>query len=1084
MTVSKHFEFPLWATPFQDSFSSEIKARGKAYFNAGKVTILRSDNESLDAVVKGSRPYLVKISRDSDGNGTDDDLHVSCTCPHFSQGYLCKHLYATLLAAGERSSSHSGALDRLHVVDKKKHWRDLLRLPAPSSSSPDIAYSNSGGDWKISYHLDLDKYGLLVSAFKQRILKNGQPGKQLTCVQANILDIPNLSAVDRRVLEALASLQSISSLRQRDYWRARNRNAGLDDVLVDRFGARTLLPDLAETGRCTFRMRGKRLADPLRLGTPTDATVDYELDTASLALESHSLGYIPVVVAAGERIPLAEIQVRFLERPLYFVHKERLYRLPDVDADWIDSLREVEFRIQVPKSEARDLYLAGTESSGPTISIPEELAPTLIGMDPPVPCLELDPPSVGEAISARLFLEYSGKEIDARDTRPALLDVDSWTRIERQPVEEALLKQRLLQVGVEEVEAGFILPGESLFDALETLEPLMEAGWRVRGRDKRVLAKGECAQVRITSSGVDWFDLEGDVSFDDVIIPLPKVVRAWLRGETSITLDDGRVGVLPRGWLDQYGSRLGLGVSTKVKAKEDGSLHFHNAHALILDELIEQADVSRVGTDFSDFRRRLKSFEGVCAPSVPQTLCGALRPYQCESLGWFDFLASFGFGGVLADDMGLGKTLSVLAWIALLCERNVDSPGPVLVVAPTSLVFHWQQEAERFCPSLRVLPYVGQKRLPLLDLIPSHDLIVTTYGVMRRDIMPLKDIMWRLVVLDESQAIKNPDAQTTKAARLLQAEQRICMTGTPLENKLDELWSQLNFLNPNVLGSRKDFDERFTKPVADGHEQAKSVLQALVKPFILRRTKKDVADDLPEKQESVLVCEPTPAQAKIYAKLRNHYRSEILSAIEADGLGRSKIKVIEGLLRLRQVACHPALVGEPKAGSGKLESMIERLSEVVSEGHKALVFSQFTKFLALIQERLNAIGIDPISLTGSTPLAKRKEHVETFQSPGGPPVFLISLKAGGVGLNLTAADYVFIMDPWWNPAAEAQAMDRAHRIGQTKTVFAYKLICKDTIDEQVLKLQDSKKDLARIIEHGTTSTIASLSRADLEALFS
>ncbi|WP_156921464.1 DEAD/DEAH box helicase [Desulfovibrio inopinatus] len=1079
-------DLPPWANSLKDQFAFETQMRGVTYFKAGKVTLLRADDESIDAVVKGTQPYIVKVVHgNSNAVGRNDDLHVSCSCPHFARGYLCKHLFATLLAAGENKAIQTSPRTRSTRRGETQDWRKLLRLPSEPTASSDIAFSNSGGDWKISYLLDFEWQQVSVTAVKQRILKNGQPGKQMSRVLANILDSDELPEVDRRVLEALVHIQHVSALKRRDYWGARNRNVGLHDLLIDRLTARTLFPDLAATGRCCFRAHGRRIADPLRLGSPMEAEITYEVDAASVTPGSKHLEYIPMIQLADEIIPFEQIKHRFLGRPLYLVYNERLYSLADVDSTWGQAMQDAGYRVRVPKTEVKELYMAGIEQQGPALPVPEEFAPVLLDMPPPAPCLEIDPPHVGEAISASMFFDYAGKEIDARDTRSALLDVDSWTRIERQPEEEALLTERLLQIGATAEETGFTVPGDSLFEALEALAPLMEAGWRVRGRDQRVFApKGTCA-VRIASSGMDWFDLEGDVTFGDLIIPLPKAIRVWLRGETTITLDDGRVGVLPKGWFDQYASRLGLGRSMRETAEGGDRLRFHNAHALLLDDLLDQADQSRVGMDFSDFRRRMHAFAGIDPPEPPTLFHGTLRSYQRDALGWFDFLASFGFGGVLADDMGLGKTVSALAWLALLKERHPQStPGPSLVVAPTSLVFHWQDEARRFCLALRVLPYIGKNRAALIEAIPEHDLVVTTYGLLRRDIAMLRDIDWTLVLLDESQAIKNPSAQTAKAARVLHAKHRVCMTGTPLENRLDELWSQLHFLNPDLLGSRKSFDERFSKPVSEGQEGAKSVLQALVKPFMLRRTKNSVAADLPEKQESVIVCEPTPAQAKVYAKLRKHYRNEILRTVDANGLARSKIKVIEGLLRLRQAACHPALVGEAEAGSGKLDTMIERLVEVVSEGHKALVFSQFTKFLSLIQERLDAVGLIYTRLDGRTSVAKRKERVESFQDASGPPVFLISLKAGGVGLNLTAADYVFIMDPWWNPAAEAQAMDRAHRIGQTKTVFAYKLICKDTIDEQVLKLQDAKKDLARIIEHGTTSTIASLTREDLDALFS
>ncbi len=600
----------------------------------------------------------------------------------------------------------------------------------------------------------------------------------------------------------------------------------------------------------------------------------------------------------------------------------------------------------------------------------------------------------------------------------------------------------------------------------------------MRGRDKRKLAAGRTTGLRV-SSGQDWFDIEGGVEFGDAIVPLPKAIRAFLRGEKTIELEGGGLGVLPAEWLAKHARALGVGLVDAGRDRNE-RLRFHSAHALFLDELLDEADAQAAPPDFVELRQRMRDFSGVTPPEPPAGLCGELRPYQREALGWFDFLAAFGFGGVLADDMGLGKTVQALAWLALEKERG--SGGPTLVVAPTSLLFNWGDEAARFTPDLRVMTYSGLDRAGLAEHFAEHDLVLTTYGLMRRDVETLRGVSWRCLILDESQAIKNPDSQTAKAARVIKADRRLCMTGTPLENRLDELWSQLHFLNRNMLGSRTSFDARFGKPAAQGVDEARELLQRVIRPFVLRRTKEAVARDLPEKQESVIHCEMTPAQAKVYSRLRDHFRSEILAAVDAHGLERSKIKVLEGLLRLRQAACHPGLVGEAEAGSGKLEELCAAIREVVGEGHKALVFSQFTRFLALIRQRLEAEGVAYEYLDGRTPAKTRAQRVAAFQAQTGPPVFCISLKAGGVGLNLTAADYVFLMDPWWNPAVEAQAVDRTHRIGQDKKVFAYRLISAGTIDEKVVKLQQDKRDLAGILEQGATSTIGSLTREDLEAL--
>jgi SNF2 family DNA or RNA helicase len=404
-----------------------------------------------------------------------------------------------------------------------------------------------------------------------------------------------------------------------------------------------------------------------------------------------------------------------------------------------------------------------------------------------------------------------------------------------------------------------------------------------------------------------------------------------------------------------------------------------------------------------------------------------------------------------------------------------------LVVVPKSLVFNWKQEAARFTPRLRVLDHTGLARD--VNGFADHDVVLTTYGTLRRDAAEFKDIEFDYIVLDEAQAIKNPGTESAKAARLLRGRNRLALSGTPVENHLGELWSIFEFLNPGMLGAASVF-KLAGSAGRNPNEEMRSLLAHALRPFILRRTKEQVARELPPKSEQTLFCEMEPAQRKLYDELRVHYRNSLLGMVATQGLAKSKIQVLEALLRLRQAACHPGLIDikrrhEPSA---KLDVLIDRLGEVVAEGHKALVFSQFTSLLSLVRERLDESNIVYEYLDGAT--RDRQKHVERFQDDPDCSLFLISLKAGGLGLNLTAAEYVFLLDPWWNPAVEAQAVDRAHRIGQTHQVFAYRLIARDTVEEKILQLQGSKRDLAAAIIGEDNSLIRNLQPEDLELLLS
>jgi SNF2 family DNA or RNA helicase len=415
-------------------------------------------------------------------------------------------------------------------------------------------------------------------------------------------------------------------------------------------------------------------------------------------------------------------------------------------------------------------------------------------------------------------------------------------------------------------------------------------------------------------------------------------------------------------------------------------------------------------------------------------------------------------------------------------EQTSRSPRPSLIVVPRSLVFNWRQEAARFAPALRVLDFTGGGRREALDRVTDHDVVLTTYGTLRRDIGRLKEIAFDYAILDEAQAIKNARTSSAKAARLLKADHRLALSGTPIENHLGELWSLFDFLNPGMLGSASIF----APAVATGRTTDDGTLALLargLRPFILRRTKEQVAAELPARTEQTLYCDLEPPQRKLYDELRDHYRAALLGKVERDGLGRTKLQILEALLRLRQAACHPGLIDRARSGdpSAKLDVLVPRLQELVEDGRKVLIFSQFTTLLGLLRTRLDEANLSYEYLDGKT--HDREARVRKFQDSG-CPLFLISLKAGGLGLNLTAAEYVFLLDPWWNPAVEAQAIDRAHRIGQTRPVFAFRLIARDTVEEKVLELQATKRTLAEAIVRADESLLRELRREDLELLLS
>jgi SNF2 family DNA or RNA helicase len=461
----------------------------------------------------------------------------------------------------------------------------------------------------------------------------------------------------------------------------------------------------------------------------------------------------------------------------------------------------------------------------------------------------------------------------------------------------------------------------------------------------------------------------------------------------------------------------------------------------------------------------VQGFEKLPDVQLPKDLTATLRPYQLQGVSWLTFLRQAGLGGVLADDMGLGKTLQTICTLG---------PG-TLVVAPTSVLPNWEAEVKRFRPSLKVSVYHGPGRA----LDETADVTLTTYALMRLDAAVLGAKAWDTVVLDEAQAIKNPDSQVARAAYGLQASFRVALSGTPIENRLEELWSLMHFTNPGLLGGRKAFEERWSRPISDNQKGAAEKLRARIRPFVLRRLKRDVAPELPPRTDSVRHVTLSERERAVYDAVYAATREEVVSQLEEGG---SVLKALEALLRLRQAACHPALVpGQQAKTSSKVEALLEALGTAVEEGHKALVFSQWTSMLDLIEPALREAGIGFIRLDGST--SNRGAVAASFQDPNGPPVMLISLKAGATGLNLTAADHVFLVDPWWNPSVEAQAADRAHRIGQQRPVMVYRLVSRGTVEEKILTLQDKKRALFESALGGAEGAGA-ITRADLMQLLS
>ena len=595
--------------------------------------------------------------------------------------------------------------------------------------------------------------------------------------------------------------------------------------------------------------------------------------------------------------------------------------------------------------------------------------------------------------------------------------------------------------------------------------------------DTQIRSSQISAFARVTS-GMDWLNVKIDFSADGVGVDHDELRRCLSEGKKYVRLDDGSFAAFDP---DKVQAMLDREYEVLAAGGKGGKLPL--SHAGRVQELVNNADNSKVAAKAKKLFEKLGNIESISKARKPRTLKATLRPYQEAGLSWLKFIDGLRSGGVLADDMGLGKTIQTIA--LFLSVKGSQKKLKALVVAPTSVVGNWQREIERFAPTLKVRLWHGSDRHDHKDEADAAEVLITSYALMRRDIEYLKSIDLDYAVLDEAQHIKNPASATSQAAKSLNASRRLALTGTPIENRLSEIWSIFDFVSPGLLGSLEKFEQRFSRPIEGGDHKAAQRLRSIIHPFILRRTKLEVASDLPAKIETDHFCEMQGDQGVVYAQIAREVRAQVMGAVERDGLAKSQIQILAGLTKMRQAACDPRLLGLPREfssqDSGKLVALRELLANAVDGGHKVLVFSQFVSMLKLIEKALKEDKIRYEYLDGST--KDRAERIERFQEDPTISVFLISLKAGGTGLNLTAADTVVHFDPWWNPAVEQQASDRAHRIGQTKVVTVYRLVAAGTIEEKIIELKEKKRQLVSSVLMEDSGGEKKLTKTDIVSLF-
>ncbi len=1054
-----------------------IYERGLTYYYQHRVQIEFVEEDFASCVILGKNGYY-SVNLEISGS----NLLFFCECPYAADGKICKHEVAAVIAVRDYLHTHkpqSWQSQIKHIVQAAKEV-DNPRAPAPYLvlfSLQRHEYYGGSSVW------NLVPYKVNLSALPAEVRSAVQEREQVSSI---LKKLPNLNQAAKNPYQPIDPAGCINPSPQ---------VAIIANLLIERskvfyYSSPSInhLPLLADS------------AAPLFLGSntqPFKKVVHVCSEPGHLKLEvnrqADGVSLAPLLKSGEACYRLTpDNTVIIFRNPDWILADDALIPLEANSAvDLLDAFLDSD-ELLIPK-EGEDEFL---ERYCLALAEKIELVGDAISWEDVnlAPAFRLYLSDAGGELEVSLRFAYGEYELPytTQQSQVSLQKLQGdWTlaRVFRQPELEQQAYQSLssAEYGLKRNSSGFT-PGSFVLRArvhpvdflMRHVPRLTQAGYEIFGEEDLKVAKVKRVRPTISfnvSSGIDWFDVQGVINFGAIEVSLKEFRKVLRKKDRYIKLADGSIGEIPEEWLEKYKHLFALG-------EEAGdSLRLSNHHLTMLDQLLAESDRVRLDDEFIRRRQRLKDFSGITRQGLPDGFVGELRPYQTFGLDWLYFLHDFGFGGCLADDMGLGKTVQVLVLLQSLKEKKHPRTAS-LVVVPRSLLVNWQREADRFTPGLQVHEYFGNTRDKNVAEFDQFDVVITTYGIMLRDVEIFRKYRFHYVVLDESQAIKNPLAQTSKAARLLKCEHRLVLTGTPVENSTYELWSQFAFLNPGLLGNLEYFKREFASPIeAKGDESKAEFLRKMVFPFILRRTKSQVAPELPPRTERILYSDMEPAQRKFYNRTRDYYRGMLLGMLDKQGMDNTRMKILEGLLRLRQICNHPRLVDKTFRGeSAKFGLLLETLETLQAEGHKALVFSQFVEMLTLVRDALENRKVSYAYLDGST--RDRQEQVDTFQQNGKLSFFLISLKAGGVGLNLTAADYVIHIDPWWNPAVEMQASDRTHRIGQDKPVFVFKLITRDSVEEKILQLQERKRNLVDQLISTESSFFKSLTADDVKVLFS
>jgi superfamily II DNA or RNA helicase len=1072
----------------QEASSPPVYRRGVQYYRRKKVLKYEETVEAshLEALVIGSEPQPYKVIVDIEG---PTKFKAVCSCPYFEE--VCKHSVAVLLTHIARTfpgvrfdMGDDGRRDSVH--DAAPRARDLL--DDPKTMQAELAADKAAKDFTLGVLVLEKPLALILGTLPQEV----QGKVNILKVPAAILPTLQPNSRFEKLVTYLTSLPQTTKgiagghriprgeegiVLGHTALCANLKNAA--DGLDMRFHKEAVKPRITisetENGELSIRLKalddaGEVLADPVFfLGQPSwvlSGHVFYPIDLSAI----HRL--FQYFDSRGSMTVKLETVPKFLAVDLPILKKRMEVEYDETDVPFPVAITEPP-TVVIKLTEKKSVR-AGA-SAAAAASVPAELELILGFKYGALVLSSRDETSAVESeIYTRTISESNGQSV--------------W--VKRLWQEEGQLRRFLSNLQPTRVIADrFFFHEEAALDVLFYLSSEQCSDWEITGWDSLQTYKVVPKPVHLRaglSLKKDTYKFEFDfqaLAEDGTALPFPEVVTAVFRNRNYLKLANGEHVRLPVATLISVLKQIGQSKETSRPLYQALPIaHVLETHGIEID-----ADEG-----FKEFIYKLRNFKELEPIPVPDSFQGSLREYQKEGFHWLAFLREYGLAGILADDMGLGKTIQALT-LLLFHHKGHKDRKPSLVVAPTSVVYNWLSEAEKFAPQLNCALYLGRDRSELLNKIKKDkgkpDVVFTTYGIIRRDYEILKEVQFDYLILDEAQNIKNPESVGAMACKSLKSLHRLALSGTPVENRLKELWSIFDFLMPDFLGTLREFNDTFERPIELGVSEAGQKLRKVVHPFIMRRLKSQVEKELPERTDIINVCEMEEEQRSLYLDVLDECRQKVFGEIASRGIARSQISVLAALLRLRQVCCDPRLLKNREGevpNSAKLAALTEMLEEVIDSGHKVLVFSQFVEMLTLIRTELEKAGYPYEYIDGQTPAKDRLDKVNRFNEADEKtlPIFLISLKAGGTGLNLTGADYVIHYDPWWNPAVENQATDRAHRIGQTRHVFNYKLITRGTVEEKILALQKKKKELAELVIGGDESVAKELTREDLEFLFS